>query len=80
MKYTIKARIHRPNLYERIIKKQRHEHIVFDLIEHYQEWHDPTYGNGGGDYIDRTKVVATYNSEVEAVLARRTLNHWDGTK
>ena len=43
---------------------------VYDLFELKEGlyWSDPTYGNGGGDYIDfdKEKIVYTFDSFAEA--------------
>lgn len=69
--YTVKARISKPWF--------RKPEIVFEVIEHYQHWHDPSHGNGGGDYQDACKVVGTYYEE-QAISVCATLNKYNGAK
>jgi hypothetical protein len=52
--------------------------IVYDLVEDYTEWYDPSYGNGGGDYQKRTRVVATFTTEAEALVACQKFNKYNG--
>lgn len=52
--------------------------IVFDVIEHGTTWYDPSYGNGGGDYVDYVKKIATYDTAEAATIARDTLNEYKG--
>ena len=43
---------------------------VYDVIKHYEkrEWVDPTYGNGGGEFITVVvdEVIETFNTYMEA--------------
>lgn len=68
--HTVKARMYKP-----WFKPAR---IVFDVQEHYSSWYDPSYGNGGGDYVDCVKVVGTYDTAEEATIVRDTLNEYKG--
>lgn len=68
--YAIKARIKKCFFAQ--------DHIVYDIIEHYQEWYDPSYGNGGGDYRSNTRVLGTYTCGPAAELALNALNKYKG--
>jgi hypothetical protein len=72
MECVVKARLKKPWF--------RKPKMVFDVVQHYQHWYDPSYGNGGGDYRDAAHVVATYNTSEEAVLVKNTLNKYKGEK
>lgn len=69
-KYSIKARF----------KKRwfKAPVMVYDIIEHFQVWHDPSYGNGGGDYRNCELVLATLECCHAAELALNSLNKYKG--
>ena len=58
--------------------------IVYELLKYTEEeqWIDPTYGNGGGDFITVKKETVVFSSpsfeEVEEL--RETLNKINGEK
>lgn len=79
-KFSMIARMENPSFLERLFSKKAKPRVVFDITEKYNDWDDPSYGNGGAMLVERTRVVATYKSEIEAIHARRMMNHWDGTK
>lgn len=69
-RYTVKARI----------KKRlfRNPVMVFDVIRHYQYWHDRSCGNGGGDMRDACETVITYDIVEAAENAAHKLNTYKG--
>lgn len=73
MKYSVKARMHKPWWAFR-----RQSKIVFDIIAHGSAWYDPSYGNGGGEYRDYETRIATYDTAEEATIARDILNTHKG--
>lgn len=73
MRYSVKARVHKPWWAFRSKGE-----IVFDVIKHSSVWYDPSYGNGGGDYVDYIEKIATYATAEEATAARDTLNNFKG--
>ncbi len=79
-KFSIIARMKNPSLFDRLFSKKAKSRVVFDITEKYTDWDDPSYGNGCGMLVERTRVIATYESEVEAIHASRMMNHWDGKK
>jgi len=72
MKHSVRSRLKKPWFSPPV--------IVFDLIAHDQVWYDPSYGNGGGDYRDRERTIATYATAEEATIARDILNEYKGEK
>ena len=44
----------------------RKAYLVYDVVENYQYWDDPSYGNGGGDYRAATRVLGTFTDKGEA--------------
>ena len=56
--------------------------LIYELIKYKEEdvWVDPTYGNGGGDFITVKKETVVFSSpsfeEVEEL--RKTLNKING--
>ena len=58
-KYSIK-----PRLKTRFFKSP---YVVYDLIKKYKYWDDPSNGNGGGEYIINTKILASFNDKQEAL-------------
>ena len=55
--------------------------IVYKLIKYTEEeqWIDPTYGNGGGDFITVKKGTVIFSSPSFEEL-RKTLNKINGEK
>ena len=48
--------------------------LVFDVVEDYEEWYDLSYGNGGGDWQKRTKVLLTADTAEVAETFASILN------
>jgi hypothetical protein len=79
-KYTVRARIKRPTLYERLFTKYPSDKVVYEVLERYSYTDDPSYGNGGGIDVEATRVVAVFGTCVTARFAADDLNKLDGTK
>lgn len=41
-------------------------YIVYDIVKKETRWHDPTHGNGGGDWYTFKKRVATFSCKEKA--------------
>jgi len=69
LKYQIK-----PRMIKRWFLKDKK---VYDLIEHSKGecWHDPSYGNGDGEFLpfDDKKTVYSFNTYAEADIMRQEL-------
>ena len=52
----------KPKLIKRLFRKPK---LIFELIEveKYSRWFDPSYGNGGGDFIDCEEETVIFKSE-----------------
>lgn len=50
--------------------------VVFDIYERYRYWDDPTYGNGGGEWCDLTRKIASYKNEEEAIKICNLMNSY----
>lgn len=66
VKYKVVAGIKKPWFGE--------EEIEYRVVMSYEEWYDPTYGNGGGDYVQREKIVMRTPHEQQAVEVCEKLN------
>lgn len=42
--------------------------VVYDIVMSWEYWHDPTYGNGGGDYVLASKYLCTMKTFCEAMV------------
>lgn len=40
--------------------------VVFDIKMTFEYWHDPSYGNGGGDFREATRTLCTMKSFSDA--------------
>ena len=53
---------------------------VYDVIKSYKkrEWVDPTYGNGGGEFmtLDVDEVIETFDTYMEADTFKTELERW----
>lgn len=68
--YVIKARVKKPWF--------KPAYVVYDVVHQYQAWYDPSYGNGGGDYRECERVLATFDCSIEAGYMVETLNKYKG--
>lgn len=44
----------------------QHVKVVWDLKENFEYWDDPSYGNGGGDYVKAVKTLHTFQTKEQA--------------
>lgn len=54
--------------------------LVFDLFRKDEYWHDPSYGNGGGDWRSSWTRLATYKYLIDAVRKRNEFNKLESEK
>lgn len=48
--------------------------IVYDVMQKYEKWHDPTYGNGGGEWISCDRIIKTFDNTIDAIKFRDRMN------
>lgn len=52
--------------------------MVYDIIHNYTTWYDPSFGNGGGDYIQTQRKIATFLDQAIAEEQCVILNKFNG--
>ena len=67
-KYRVVAKVYKP-----WFKKPR---LRYHVIETYSYWHDPSYGNGGGDYKEGQRAIAVLENKHEASCLAHDLNFY----
>lgn len=68
-KYVVKPRLRKKSWWA-------DRKILWDIVEHYNYWHDSSYGNGGGDWYSSKRVIDTFDTEEEAQEYCKTLNKY----
>lgn len=52
--------------------------MVYNVVLNYKAWDDPTYGHGGGEYVDAQRTIATYLDSAVAEEQCAILNKFNG--
>lgn len=62
----------------RIVKPWIMPHyLVWEILEEKEVWCDPTYGNGGGDWVKSTFVIGKFTDEKRATEALEALMKYE---
>lgn len=64
--YKVVARLKKP-----FFRKAR---VVYDVVQCYSYYDDPSYGHGGGDWHDAERVIMTYEDKAEAESIAKALS------